>query len=795
MAAARCTIDPFRVDFALFDAITARDEIIMQQGRSTKQGQKTGVQAETRFWGSGEHRIVILFAGLVVLYLIAAVWMALRLPPNAAPNELLNYEYITVMRQTGALPNRGAVDIYRRYNEWHQPPLYYLVAAAVGLPVPAPEIDPDSPGNTLYPSDPDAALVEGVPPPLAVQANPFLTATHAGNRNPTVHMTLASDPLIFTSRLGAALLGVVAMIALFLAGRSVYGGAIALLIASLMAFQPAFIHLSGAINNDMPLTAIAAIVLAVAVPYALHDKSPRSHFWLGLVCALGPLTKANGVFLLVVLPFIILLKWHRKTFWAAFTSGLWALLGLVPLWGAWLVRNALLTSDTLGVSGSLPVTEVLLTNPLDFRLLLPEATRIWQSFWLDWSAGDIGYAPGWFYWVWVGLLAVGLLGWLRRRVELRRPWPVSAVFLLSAGTIAYLYLAVKTGTIIGAGYIVPEGRWLLPLLPALAWFVGAGFAHWWSAARRQPAVLTASALPPFSTFLLLAFFLPSLYPQAKWLDGVGDVPVSAEFNPITYDNTLKLLAVAADPFVIGEQSEVRLYWEALADPAVDYIVSTQLLIPARDGWIKLDEQNTYHGLGLSPSSRWQAGDVVADRVTIQPEGDLNGPTWVLLLVNVLDENSSVAASQEIPVVLEGVVRSAAAIRVPDEARLEEPVIYGDVIQLIGLETDDTTVTLYWQALTDVASNYIAFVHLVDANGTIIAQSDTEPNDGLSPTMYWSADDIIRDTHQFSDALVQDNTPQGRTLHIGFYNPTDGTRLQVTQGNLQLEDALFTVALQ
>ena len=47
--------------------------------------------------------------------------------------------------------------------------------------------------------------------------------------------------------------------------------------------------------------------------------------------------------------------------------------------------------------------------------------------------------------------------------------------------------------------------------------------------------------------LLLAFFLPSLYPQAKWLDGVGDVPVSAEFNPITYDNTLKLLAVAAGP--------------------------------------------------------------------------------------------------------------------------------------------------------------------------------------------------------------------------------------------------------
>lgn len=763
----------------------------MQHERSTKLGQKTGFPSETWFLRFQ----YLLLAGLIILYLIAAVWMALRLPPNAAPNELLDYEYITVMRQTGKLPNRGAVDIHRRYNEWHQPPLYFLVAAAVGLPIPAPEIDLDSPGNSLYPSDPDAALVEGVPPPLAVKANPFLTATHIGNRNPTVHMTLASDPLILTSRLGAALFGVVAMIALFLAGRSVYGVAIALLIVSLMAFQPAFVHLSGAIDNDMPLTAIAAIVLAVSVPYALHDKTPRSHFWLGLVCALGPLTKANGVFLLVVLPFIILLKWHRTTFWAAFKSGLWALLGLVPLWGAWLARNALLTSDTLGVSGSLPVTEVLLTNPLDFRLLLPELSRIWQSFWLDWSAGDIGYAPGWFYWVWVGLLVVGLLGWLRRREELRRPWAVSAVFLLSAATIAYLYLAVKTGTMLGAGYIVPEGRWLLPLLPALAWFVGAGYAHWWSAAKRQPAVLAASALPPITAFLLLLFFLPTLYPQAEWLDGVEDVPVSAEFTPIRYDDTLKLLAVEAEPFVIGEASEVRLYWEALADPAVDYIVSTQLLIPTGDNWTKLDEQNTYHGLGLSPSSTWQAGDVVADHIVLKPQGALNGPTRVVLLVNVLDENGNVAMSQEIPVVLEGVVRSAEAVTVPDDARLDEPVIYGDVIQLIGLETGAESVTLYWEALADVEANYTAFVHLIAANGTIIAQSDTEPNNGLSPTRGWHSAEIIRDNHRFSHTLALGNTTQGHSLLIGLYNAADGTRLPATQGATALESALFTAQLK
>ena len=35
--------------------------------------------------------------------------------------------------------------------------------------------------------------------------------------------------------------------------------------ASILAFQPTFIHLSGSVNNDMPLTAVAAVVMGYAV--------------------------------------------------------------------------------------------------------------------------------------------------------------------------------------------------------------------------------------------------------------------------------------------------------------------------------------------------------------------------------------------------------------------------------------------------------------------------------------------------------------------------------------------------
>ena len=77
-----------------------------------------------------------LITGLLLLYFVAAVGMAFRLPAHATPNELLNFEYVQVMRQIRGLPNRGLVDSEVRYTEWHQPPLYFTWAALVGLSVP-----------------------------------------------------------------------------------------------------------------------------------------------------------------------------------------------------------------------------------------------------------------------------------------------------------------------------------------------------------------------------------------------------------------------------------------------------------------------------------------------------------------------------------------------------------------------------------------------------------------------------------------------------------------------------------
>ncbi|HSH01866.1 MAG TPA: glycosyltransferase family 39 protein [Anaerolineae bacterium] len=408
--------------------------------------------------------------GLMLLYWGAAVWMGLRLPALATPNELLNYEYIAVMRQIRGLPNRGLVDSEVRYTEWHQPPVYFVWAALSGLGVRVER-------SAVNP-----------PPPIEVEKNPFYTSTARGNLNPAVHMGPETWPLLYISRWAAGLMGLVAMAGLYRVGKMMYGGGLGLVVASVVAFQPNFVHLSGSVNNDMPLTAVSALTLAYAI-YLVRRRldEPASFFWLGLLCAAAILTKANGVFVLALAGGAGLSQlWHYRDGRLMVKSLGAGLAGLLPLWGAWLWLNAVRMKDALGVEGSLPVDRVLALKPWDFVALGPYGGEIWRSVWLDWSAGGVGYGSDLVYGVSLAVLGVGfgLLLWRGRRV-LGREW---GVVLLGIVAISYLYLAVKTLMVKEAGFLTPEGRWWLPVWPGVAWLWGVGV--WGAVPRRWRSVVS-----------------------------------------------------------------------------------------------------------------------------------------------------------------------------------------------------------------------------------------------------------------------------------------------------------------
>ncbi|MFN2208242.1 MAG: glycosyltransferase family 39 protein [Candidatus Promineifilaceae bacterium] len=714
------------------------------------------------------------FIFLILLYFAAAVWLAIRLPAHATPNELLNFEYIQVMRQIRGLPNRGLVDSEVRYTEWHQPPLYFVFAELSGWGVPVP------------PSDANP------PPPIDWPANPAYLATHHGNLNPVIHITPGNTPLLYTSRFAAALLGILGLAALFRAGRGVYSASQALLMISLLAFQPNYLHLSASVNNDMPLAAVSAMVLAYTILIIHNDKAPRAFFGLGLLAAAAILTKANGVFVLAYLGAALLAVLLRHRNWGRVVkSAVFTLAGLIPLWAAWMVLNTIRLKDSLALEGSLPVGRVLALRPADFALLLPWLDDIGRSFWLDWSAGDVGYGPDWYYLLWAVFLLFALLGWLRRDPK-SHSWQGTLAVLLGIAAISYLYFAVKALTVKEAGFLVPEGRWWLPVMPGIAWLAAAGYARWWPSSRRDQALIAATLVPVLSTFALLLVFFPALYPRAQRLTMPN---IEGLETAVIYDDTLALLDAQIDPLMLNQEVPLTLTWQALENIDEDYTIAVQLLVPWQGGWRKLDEQYSYPGLGLNPTSDWQEGEIYRDTWTLKAGGELDGPTLAQLLVHVQEDGRNLPAARggepiDPPIVSAVPVRPSQPL--PVESPLPEVVSFGDAIELAGMSTeqagDDLLVTLWWRAAGTPDQEYTVFLHVLDDQGSLLAQDDAVPAAAASPTAIWQAGDVIRDRHRISGASGAKN------MLVGLYDPASGERLPASVNGQPLTDNTYQFAI-
>jgi len=87
-----------------------------------------------------------------------------------------------------------------------------------------------------------------------------------------------------------------------------------------------------------------------------------------------------------------------------------------------------------------------------------------------------------------------------------------------------------------------------------------------------------------------------------------------------------------------------------------------------------------------------------------------------------------------------------------------------------------TVTLYWQVLAAPAADYDAFVHLLDANGQRVAQSDHRPGGVYYPSSLWQPGELLADTHTI--ALPATLPPGTYTLHTGLYDKPSLRRLPI-----------------
>ncbi|GEM_PF-1431508 len=88
--------------------------------------------------------------------------------------------------------------------------------------------------------------------------------------------------------------------------------------------------------------------------------------------------------------------------------------------------------------------------------------------------------------------------------------------------------------------------------------------------------------------------------------------------------------------------------------------------------------------------------------------------------------------------------------------------------------------IQWHTTRPLPVDYTVFIHIVDQNGQIVAQNDSQPGGGYAPMSQWSIGEPIIDRH----GLILPPSvlaPGEYDIIIGVYGP-DGVRLHATDGS-------------
>ncbi|MGQ9553096.1 MAG: 6-pyruvoyl-tetrahydropterin synthase-related protein [Anaerolineae bacterium] len=122
--------------------------------------------------------------------------------------------------------------------------------------------------------------------------------------------------------------------------------------------------------------------------------------------------------------------------------------------------------------------------------------------------------------------------------------------------------------------------------------------------------------------------------------------------------------------------------------------------------------------------------------------------------------------------------------------------FEDKLALVGWHTDGATtrpggtigIELYWLALSTPQENYKAFVHVVAADGRVVAQSDGDLVGGFTRTRRLVGGEVTQDRRWLS--LPMDLAPGSYDLYTGLYRWPEISNLRVSAGEQQGAERLF-----
>jgi hypothetical protein len=725
---------------------------------------------------------------LAVLYVLAGLVYAWVTPAFEKPDEDGHYGYILYLRQNRALPPLSFSEGFS--SEYKQPPLYYAVASILTgwLPV---DLNPDS----------------------LLDTNPYLDFSVPGVRNDNRNVFLHPPhmtPLILGSRLVSLLFGLGTMIVCYFLALALFPNntVVALAAAAVVGFHPKFLYMSTAVNNDAMTAFFGALIVALLI--VRLQKGPFSYFalLLGVLLGLASITKVSGL-IFVPLTGIALLVIHGGFSRAFFRDGFIIATAALLIGGWWYARNALEYNDPLSIDTH--ISDEATPRPF-WERIGHDLSSIERTFWANPSRAFV--SPIWLdrILIWWGRISLVLLflGLLlnSRSVQIRK----SALFVLLIwpATLFALLLLYWTQRSWWA-----YGRLMLPAIAPLGMLFVLGWLYASPRAWRAPVLVSSAGLIVIVSLLtpLLSIY-PLYHPWREWSEAQIEYAVDTIFvDPGTGSQVAQLVGyglpqVSASP---GAYIPVELCWKPLAQTNVPYAVFVQLLDMSQTNvhgapgmW---GSRRTYPGLGNLSTDRWAPDQPFCDTVYVQVSPEAPTPLGTVIEIGLIDPetgNRLQATSAQGDVLDISAVRGVSILPADTLPVAEQPSRYilDNAIALNDLDIsraldNSLTLTLTWQSLRPVTFDATTFVHVLGADGNVLAQVDRQPLDGRYPTSFWVSGQVITDVLSLSptpetyDAFRREQELGSLVLNIGMYTWPSLQRLVVTDasGTAQPENVI------
>ncbi|RLC98879.1 MAG: hypothetical protein DRI77_04005 [Chloroflexi bacterium] len=698
-----------------------------------------------------------LSIGIVLLaYLALAIAYSLNSPLYEPTDELRHFRYVRHVAVYHSLPVQSAEGPRAQS---HHPPLYYVLGALVSGWVPiAQEVYYEPTVNPHW----DSRVWEV----SSDNKNQYLHSDDVGQFGKLPHLygvTLAVYLVRWLTTLISA--GVVWLT--YLVGRELFTEQPALAVgaAALVAFNPQFIYLSGAVNNDIPAALCGAAVLLMCVRLVRRGHTSRTALTLGLLYGLALLTKLHLAALLGPIELAYVLVAWRTRNWRAFLRGNLIILGLAAvISGWWFGRNLALYGDLTGMSrvNELWAGRSPAGNWWAVQQGLP---YLWSSLWGRFGYGQLPL-PQTVYRALLYFCALALAGYLIPRRSL--PW--AGLALLATTCLTFTVVVVYYILIQPAGAM---GRFLFPALPAFAILLMGGLGCFlprrltWAASLTVTLGMATLAVYGLTGVLAPAFSRPRLLTESE-------IEAAPNRMDVEFGNVARLLGYRVEPAAVapGDDVDVTLYWRALARPEQNYVVFIHLL---SDAGTMIAQRDTHPGLGGYPTTAWQPGVTFADTYRLHvPETAYTPDAGYVQVGLYLPGGPRLATSDG-----RDALRLTQVEIQPRPGEFPNPLDanFDDQIMLAGYDLDRRVarpgetihLTLYWRSLTAVNENYRVFAHVLGVQDQVWASSDSPLTGDAVP-----AGQIIEDVRDLTVGLT---TPPGfYDIEVGLH--ISGDRLPV-----------------